>query len=104
MRIAIQGIRTKSYGKREQTKVRVVVEDFWYPSLGEWWVRIAEGGVTGYESCRVDWLLKENTAGGWCACAGTENSWPKLEISAHEMGHVRCALRREYVTRESERI
>ena len=57
MRIAIQGVRTSCITDKS-VPVRLVLEDYYSPSLGAWWVKIVEGGVTGYESCRVDWLLK----------------------------------------------
>jgi len=106
MRIAIQGVRTSCITDKS-VPVRLVLEDYYSPSLGEWWVKIVEGGVTGYESCRVDWLLKEKPIDllcGWCACAGTKMSWDTLEISTHEMAHVICALEREYIIRESRAV
>ena len=106
---SIHGIRTKCYGTKKETKVRIVLKTFWSPPAcaghkGEWWIRIIEGGVTGYESCRVEWVLKEELSGVWLACAGTDNRWDTLLITKHEMGHVRCWLKRKFVTKESERI
>ncbi len=54
------------------------------------------GGVTGYEGFVIDdsthpgeelfnVYLEQMKKYGWCACAGTENKWDKLFISAEEM-------------------
>lgn len=108
MKIVIQGQRTNCVtGKMKH--VRLVLEDYWSPGVagyeGAWWVRIAEGGVTGYESCEVERLLTGKTGlNGWCACAGTKMSWDKLEISGLEMRMVTDALRKEYVTKESRSL
>jgi hypothetical protein len=49
------------------------------------------GGPTGYESFYLDDALASsrwNPRDGWCACAGTKDSWDKLDISAEEMTRV----------------
>ena len=103
MRIAIQGERTSCCTGRTK-HVRLVLEDYYSASLGEWWVRIVEGGVTGYESANVERLLKYGRGSGWLACAGTKMSWDTLEISQSEMAQVIRALDNEYVTRESKAV
>lgn len=59
----------------------------------EVWVEIVEGGVTGYESfifgeirdgkfSYKDDAVKRMTKKGWCACAGTEGRWDRLDVPA----------------------
>lgn len=46
------------------------------------WVIVTKGGVTGYESARLEAL--ESTERGWMACAGCHN-WDRLFISHDEL-------------------
>ena len=48
------------------------------------WIWIVKGGVTGYESMRVD-SVREFTFGGWSACAGTKGRWDTLFLPAASM-------------------
>ena len=69
----------------KQVTMKVLVnkkESSTYP--GEWWVWIIKGGVTGYESMRVD-SVREFTFGGWSACAGTKGRWDALFLPAESM-------------------
>ena len=44
------------------------------------------GGVTGYESFRMNEKTNAQIAeNGWVACMGTKNRWDKLFIPAEEM-------------------
>lgn len=52
---------------------------------GERWCRITSGGVTGYESAKIDDLLKYHTSkyhkdAGWHANAGTPKTWDTLYL------------------------
>lgn len=106
MRIELTGQRT--HCRTGETKdVRLVLEDHWHSSkhMREWWVYIIEGGVTGYESIKVDTILSNDeletnsfdVTTGWYACAGTENRWDTLFISGVELLRLRDALIKEYV-------
>lgn len=65
----------------------VHVKRRWHEELKSWWVYVTRGGVTGYESMRVD-RVSDMCDNGWCACAGTKNKWDKLHVSAEEMQKV----------------
>lgn len=106
MRIVLQGQRT--HCRTGVTKdVRLVLKDYWNSSkyMREWWVYISDGGVTGYESIKVDTILnndelEENSFDiitGWYACAGTKNSWDTLFIPGIELLQLKEALQKEYV-------
>ncbi len=64
-------------------------------SQGSGWCLYLEPGVTGYESFLIrDWYYGKNnhTKDGWCACAGTANSWDKLVVPPEEMERLRDIL------------
>ena len=77
--------KMKVYGKRthhtrteEVATVQLFVEFRWSYSLKKWYLHIADGGVTGYESISLDDLLTVDK--GWYACAGTKGRWDTLYI------------------------
>lgn len=59
-----------------------------------WSIKLTPG-VTGYESLMVHDIMRNDEFNDkpWCACAGTDGTWDKLEISAEEMARLRDILR-----------
>lgn len=49
---------------------------------GVYWVYIEEGGITGYESARLDSLWDNQT--DWCACAGGMG-YSRLDIRRYQL-------------------
>ena len=88
--IDINAIRTNSItGKKKDVMLKVAKE--FHESLDSWWIKIVDGGVTGYESCQVD-TLERTTKGGWSACAGTKGRWDSLFIPEIEMQKIQDNL------------
>lgn len=59
-------------------------------SSGEPYLKIVDGGVTGYESISIKDLLRhEDWTTGWSCCAGTKSRWDSLRISGKDMEELR---------------
>ena len=65
-----------------ETIVKVTLEKEYHESLDSWWWQITKGGVTGYESIKINDTDDDR---GWWACAGTKGRWDSLHISSDEM-------------------
>lgn len=61
-------------------------------SSGELWIYL-EPGVTGCESASAKDMLSDKLMNGWCACAGTPNSWDKLMVPPEELERLKDVLR-----------
>ena len=82
MKVKVNAVRTDCCSGQD-FNTEITLEKFFYEgNLNEWCVKVAEGGVTGFESFMVKDM---NFSTGWYACAGTEGRWDTLFIPAEEM-------------------
>lgn len=74
-----------------RAKIEVVHPTFeLIASSGEPWLKIVDGGVTGYESISIKDLLRhEDWSTGWSCCAGTKGRWDSLRINGEDMKQLR---------------
>lgn len=64
-----------------------------HSNSGVGWCIYLKPGVTGYESFLMsDWFYRIDKEEGWCACAGTPDSWDKLVVPKEEMERLRDIL------------
>ena len=81
-KIAVPAKRTLLVGRseiEEEIIVHITVEE--YDEDGEYVLRIADGGVTGYESyCLDENTVERNMGRDWIACMGTNGRWDRLVV------------------------
>ena len=75
-------------GKTKIVDVVMTVEYLHSKYVEGLWVKITEGGVTGYESMKAELLGERHDDNGWSACAGTKRRWDGLFIPPEEMQKV----------------
>lgn len=81
--------------------VDVVIVQKYHPSLSSWWVEIAVGGSTGYESMKID-NLKDRIDKGWTACSGTKGRWDTLFLPPESMLQIYNWISEEQTQNERE--
>jgi hypothetical protein len=77
----VNGERTNSTTGKKSTVKCSLIYDKKKDVIG-----IDRGAITGYENMYVDTFMKIKK--GWCACAGTTDSWDRLNISESEVKKV----------------
>ena len=82
MVIKAKAIRTHHTTGIEK-EVEITVEKIYHEYLKSWYVTIIKGGVTGYESFKLEDMNKDGVA--WSACVGTKSRWDRLVVPAEEM-------------------
>ena len=89
--VKVNAHRTSCVEGGQTYNTSVLVKRRFSSPLNAWWIYVAEGGATGYESMRVEDV--PNMKEGWGACAGTKNRWDKLFLPAESMQKIQNWLK-----------
>jgi len=83
--IRVEALRTPCISDKPTYQTVIHIKRRYLNELKSWWIYVAKGGVTGYESMEEKDVDTMCGGWGWCVCAGAKNKYDKLSIPAEEM-------------------